>query len=184
MLSGQPGFFKPRFVPAFLQPHGAPGALSLYDTSPLRATLEGLVDFKRINAGKTRLSLGAVNIRLGALQKRVVEEARRHAGTVTLIEDAASGITLLQLLPQSVRAIARRPFGDKLVRFSAITPMIESGQVHLPARAPWLDAFKRELLSFPASANDDQVDALSQLLNWLRGRKASMCLQTTYSAFA
>ena len=64
-LSGQPGFFKPRFPPAFLQPHGAPGALSVYDTGPLRATLENLVDFDRINAGKTRLSLGAVNIRLG-----------------------------------------------------------------------------------------------------------------------
>ena len=64
-LSGQPGFYIPRFPPAFLQPHGAPGALSMYDTSPLRATLEELVDFERINARKIRLSLGAVNIRLG-----------------------------------------------------------------------------------------------------------------------
>jgi NTE family protein len=65
MLSGQPGFYNPRMVPAFMQPHGAPGALSIYDTSPLRETLEKLVDFDRINAVKTRLSLGAVNIRLG-----------------------------------------------------------------------------------------------------------------------
>ncbi len=65
LLSGQPGFFQPRFIPAFLQPHGAPGALSIYDTSPLRTTLEALVDFDRINAGETRLSLGAVNIGLG-----------------------------------------------------------------------------------------------------------------------
>jgi len=65
ILAGQSGFFKPRFPPAFIQPHGAAGALSVYDTSPLRATLEGLIDFERINSGKTRLSLGAVNIRLG-----------------------------------------------------------------------------------------------------------------------
>ena len=65
LLSGQPGFFKPRLIPPFLQPHGAPGALSVYDTSPLRTTLKALVDFDRINAGRTRLSLGAVNIRLG-----------------------------------------------------------------------------------------------------------------------
>lgn len=65
LVWGQPGFFKPRLVPPLLQPHGSPGALSVYDTSPLRATLEALVDFDRINAGKTRLSLGAVNIRLG-----------------------------------------------------------------------------------------------------------------------
>jgi NTE family protein len=65
LLSGQPGFFQPRFIPPFLQPHGTSGALSVYDTSPLRTTLEALVDFDRINSGKTRLSLGAVNIRLG-----------------------------------------------------------------------------------------------------------------------
>ena len=45
--------------------HGAPGALGIYDTSSLRTTLEALVDFDRINARETRLSLGAVNIGLG-----------------------------------------------------------------------------------------------------------------------
>ncbi len=65
MMGGQPGFFKPQLIPPNMQPHGAPGALAVYDTSPLRKTLNELVDFDRINAGKTRLSLGAVNIRLG-----------------------------------------------------------------------------------------------------------------------
>ena len=63
---GLPGFFKPRFPPAFTQPPGAPAALSFYDTSPLRATLLRLIDFDRINAGSSvRLSLGAVNVRSG-----------------------------------------------------------------------------------------------------------------------
>lgn len=65
MLTGQPGFFKPQLVPPYMQPRGTPGALAVYDTAPLRQTLNELVDFDRINAGKTRLSLGAVNIRLG-----------------------------------------------------------------------------------------------------------------------
>src|SRR4029077_5794677 len=52
--------------------------------------------------------------------------------------------------------------GEKVVRFQAGTPTIEAGQMHLPPRAPWLDTFKREVLSFPASKNDDQVDAFSQ----------------------
>jgi NTE family protein len=65
MVSGQPGFFKPRLFPAFLAPQGSLDALSAYDTSPLRATLEALVDFDRINGGHIRLSLGAVNIRSG-----------------------------------------------------------------------------------------------------------------------
>jgi NTE family protein len=62
---GAPGFFEPRFPPALLQPAGSPGALSIYDTKPLRATLERLVDFDRINAKEMRFSVGAVNIRTG-----------------------------------------------------------------------------------------------------------------------
>lgn len=62
---GLPGFFQPFFPPAFLQPSGTPGALAVYDTAPLRATLERLVDFDLINSGKTRLSVGAVNVRSG-----------------------------------------------------------------------------------------------------------------------
>ncbi len=62
---GVPGFFAPRFPPAPLYPAGAPQALSYYDTAPLRQTLVELIDFERINACETRLSVGAVNIRTG-----------------------------------------------------------------------------------------------------------------------
>ena len=48
-----------------LQPEGSPGALSFYDTAPLQATLERLVDFDLLNDGATRLSIGAVNVRTG-----------------------------------------------------------------------------------------------------------------------
>ena len=65
MLFGVPGFFKPRFPPAPFQPRGTPEAISYYDTSALKSTLERLVDFDRINAGTVRLSVGAVNVRTG-----------------------------------------------------------------------------------------------------------------------
>ena len=65
MLFGVSGFFTPRFPPPQLQPPGEMAALSYYDTAPLKATLERLVDFDRINSGATRLSVGAVNIRTG-----------------------------------------------------------------------------------------------------------------------
>jgi len=64
-MFGLPGFFEPRLPPAVAFPPGAPEALSYYETMPLRRTLEELVDFDLINAGKTRLSVGAVNIRTG-----------------------------------------------------------------------------------------------------------------------
>ena len=62
---GVPGFFTPRFPPTQFWPQTNPETLSYYDTTPLRATLERLVDFDRINAGVTRLSVGAVNIATG-----------------------------------------------------------------------------------------------------------------------
>jgi len=64
-MFGVDGFFTPRFPPPPLQPPGTPAALSFYDTAPLKATLERLVDFDRINAGEMRFSVGAVNIRTG-----------------------------------------------------------------------------------------------------------------------
>lgn len=64
-MLGIPGFYKPRFPPAVLQPEGTPGALGIYDSAPLRATLERLIDFDLINSGKVRLSMGAVDVRSG-----------------------------------------------------------------------------------------------------------------------
>jgi len=62
---GVPGFFTPRFPPAALWPPGSRQSQSYYDTAPLRATLERLVDFDRINDLKTRLSVGAVSVTTG-----------------------------------------------------------------------------------------------------------------------
>ena len=65
LVGGAPGFFQPRVPPPFLYPSGRPEALSYYDVAPLRATLERLVDFDRINDGQMRFSVGAVNVRTG-----------------------------------------------------------------------------------------------------------------------
>ena len=65
VAAGVPGFFAPRTFSPLLSSGGGPEALSFYDTGPLKSTLERLVDFDRINAQETRLSVGAVNIRTG-----------------------------------------------------------------------------------------------------------------------
>jgi NTE family protein len=59
---GQPGFFSPQPQP-WVPPDER---LSFYSTSALRGTLERLIDFDRINAGKDiRLSVGAVDVETG-----------------------------------------------------------------------------------------------------------------------
>jgi NTE family protein len=64
-LTGVPGFFRPRLIPAAFLPAGAPGANSHMDTAPLRQTLLELVDFERLNSGEMRFSVGAVNVATG-----------------------------------------------------------------------------------------------------------------------
>jgi NTE family protein len=66
LTEGQSGFFTPRLPPPYVQSPDGPATASYYDTTPLRATLERLADFDRINDPRTiRVSVGAVNVRTG-----------------------------------------------------------------------------------------------------------------------
>ncbi|TFF27131.1 patatin-like phospholipase family protein [Jiella endophytica] len=75
-LYGIPGFFKPRFPPTYLLRDGSPGDVGYYDTAPLKATLERLVDFDRLNRGEMRVSLGAVNVETGNFRYFDTEDTR------------------------------------------------------------------------------------------------------------
>jgi NTE family protein len=63
MMFGAPHFFKPRLLSPLFWPSPNADQLSFYDVAPLRATLERLVDFDRLNAGAMRFSVGAVNVK-------------------------------------------------------------------------------------------------------------------------
>jgi len=65
LLFGASNFFAPRMPPAMLWPGGSADKASYYDNSALRATLGRLVDFDRINTGKMRFSVGAVDVCTG-----------------------------------------------------------------------------------------------------------------------
>ena len=49
---GAPGFFRPRVPSPVVWPAPSPAQLSHYDVSPLKETLERLVDFDRLNSGE------------------------------------------------------------------------------------------------------------------------------------
>ena len=65
MMLGQPGFFQPHLVNPWLTLPGTQYATSYYDTTELKDTLNRLIDFKRLNNGEIRLSIGAVNVATG-----------------------------------------------------------------------------------------------------------------------
>jgi predicted phage terminase large subunit-like protein len=66
--------------------------------------------------------------------------------------------------------IAVQPDADKATRMMTQTSLIEAGQVLLPKEAPWLADFQHELVTFPNGRHDDQVDSVSQFLNWAKNR--------------
>jgi predicted phage terminase large subunit-like protein len=65
--------------------------------------------------------------------------------------------------------IGIKPERDKLVRMEAQSARFEAGQVSLPRDAPWLGALLHEILAFPSARHDDQIDSVSQFLNWAEG---------------
>jgi predicted phage terminase large subunit-like protein len=117
------------------------------------------------------LDLVRVRLDFPALKRKVIEvyDHWQHLQTPTLlIEDAGSGTSLIQdLYELNISAVAIRPEGDKVMRMSAQSAKIEAGAVHLPDHAPWLDDLRSELLAFPHGLHDDQVDSISQALNWI-----------------
>src|ERR1700722_13546875 len=60
------------------------------------------------------------------------------------------------------------PGADKIMRLHACSDRFESGRVVLPRNAPWLDEYILELIGFPGTKHDDQVDSTTQALDYLR----------------
>ncbi|CAM3762498.1 phage terminase large subunit [Polynucleobacter brandtiae] len=108
------------------------------------------------------------------LKKRVIEKAEQFEPRPIVIEDKSSGTSLIQELQQMYRykiVPYVPPAGtDKVMRLHAVSDLFEAGLVYLPNQAPWLEAFEHELLTFPGTRYDDQVDATSQALAHLRQR--------------
>jgi predicted phage terminase large subunit-like protein len=92
----------------------------------------------------------------------------RHPKATLLIEDKGSGTSLIQeLRANNIGVIPVNPEGDKTTRCAAISAQFEAGCVFFPKSAVWLDSLKAELLGFPNVKNDDQVDSVTQALNWI-----------------
>jgi predicted phage terminase large subunit-like protein len=105
------------------------------------------------------------------LRRKVVSLASEYQPNRILIEQAGAGLHLIQELrtnpvPGIPLPIGVKPEGDKLVRMEAQCARFEAGQVYLPREVPWLSEFLHEILSFPNGRHDDQVDSVSQFLNW------------------
>lgn len=102
------------------------------------------------------------------LRKAAISQHRLHNVDRLVIEDKGSGTGLIQdLKREGIYATAFKPDTDKVTRMSNETPAIEAGDVWLPKQASWLEDFIHELSRFPNGKHDDQVDSVSQALNFM-----------------
>ena len=105
------------------------------------------------------------------LRSTILHQQRFWQADKVLIEKAGNGMPLLQGFRRDRHIFTPiLPKLDKEVRFNAALAPIEAGEVLLPREADWLTEFRRELLGFPRAKYDDQVDSVSQFLNWTRNR--------------
>ena len=126
------------------------------------------------NTGFYLIDVWRGRVEFPELKRKVVELAKLHSVNEILIEDKASGQSLIQELQRNtilpIKAI--KVENDKIARVHSVTPLIEAGKVYLPKEAHWLKGFLDEMEEFPNGEFDDTVDSVAQFLNAMKVTRA------------
>jgi predicted phage terminase large subunit-like protein len=92
-----------------------------------------------------------------------------------LIEDKANGPAIISELQKEIGGVvAVNPEGGKIARAQATAPLWEAGSIELPDPqifgANWIEDYVQNICAFPKAAHDDDMDATSQALIYMRSR--------------
>ena len=106
------------------------------------------------------------------LLKQTTRLARDYTGAPILIEKTANGPALLSKLKKRhrARAIAIVPRDSKITRFRRHYEKYLAGRIRIQNAASFRDKFIDEVTSFPRGRHDDQVDAMTEYLDYLAKR--------------
>jgi predicted phage terminase large subunit-like protein len=127
------------------------------------------------DSGYFLLSLWRGRVEFPELKRQVANQADQWKPHAILVEDKASGQSLIQELKLATNfpVLPIKVDSDKRARAEAVTPLFEAGRVFLPESANWLNDLEDELTTFPVGAHDDIVDSITQALNYLREQPSS-----------
>ena len=93
----------------------------------------------------------------------------QHKPDVCMIEKKASGQSLIQDMRRSgLPVMEYNPDRDKVSRVYAASPIIEAGRLWIPTNKKWSDELIEELVRFPNAAHDDQVDAMTMAIHYMK----------------
>lgn len=163
-------------------PHDANRVLHSWDTASKAGQLNDYSVCSVIRPYNQRAYLQDVyrqRLEFPALVSAVKSLAQRDNPYAVLIEDKGSGQALIQTLRRDPTfrwsIVPVNPMADKITRMDGVTPWLEGQRFYLPQSAPWLTDWETEVYSFPAAAHDDQIDSLSQALDYL-GRENGLAV--------
>lgn len=92
-----------------------------------------------------------------------------HNVNAWLVEDKANGSAIISTLKKHISGIKPiTPKESKIARAEAISTYVESGNVYIPEQASYMNDLEFEIVNFPAVEHDDQVDSMTQALNYFR----------------
>lgn len=120
-------------------------------------------------------------VEFNSLIEKIETMASKWGVDKILVEDKGHGHAYIQnrgstdnqrrLAPAPLEAIKVNAGDGKTFRFDEVSPLIEAGEVYLPAQANFTSTFLREVGQFPDGAHDDCVDAMTQFLKWAKGNR-------------
>jgi len=133
-----------------------------------------ILAFTRIGSKLYLINCAAVRLEFPDLLKFIPTFVKENGGgprSAIIIEPKASGLSVIQALKKSpitssLNVIADAPSTEsKVTKVNGVAPILESGRVLIPEKAPWVPAFISECVMFPNGKNDDRVDCLVGAIN-------------------
>jgi predicted phage terminase large subunit-like protein len=103
-------------------------------------------------------------------EKRIGAMAAHYPGCAIVIEYAASGFAVLEVLKSKyplVFPFSPQKYGGKEKRAEAVSRYFESGNVFIPDNSYYRSTWLPEILAFPRGTYADRCDAMSQAILWL-----------------
>lgn len=126
-----------------------------------------ITDMKRVLVGEERMKNVRAPYGRGTFLERWALGGRAPK---LVVEDKAAGIDLIiELKAVGINVVGWDPKNSsKESRAHSVEGIVTAGDVLLPSAAPWKDSFLHEVSLFPNGRWDDQVDALTMGLCYLR----------------
>jgi predicted phage terminase large subunit-like protein len=107
-------------------------------------------------------------VQYATLKQKLIHAISQYFFATILIEDRGVGSALIQDISKlrNIKIVSINPKENKINRFMRIIGTLESGSLLIDKDAKWKDDLLQEINSFPIGKHDDQVDTISQFINW------------------